>query len=97
VHRQESVGVLLRSCDPVLLLLIARTPRKHPATPPMRPCDLVQLDLPGPSHHGNQQQPEQSSQSVDGISIDPEILESVINDTQLPQQLADSINAALHR
>jgi len=97
VHHQGSVGVLLRSCDPVLLLLNSRTPRKHPATPPMRPCDLVQLDLPGPSHYSNQQQQEQSSQSVDGISIDPEILESVINDTQLPQQLADSINAALHR
>ncbi|XP_065888565.1 uncharacterized protein [Dysidea avara] len=73
------------------------TPRKHPVTPPMRSCDPVQqLDLPGPSHHGNQQQSEQSSLSVDGISLDPEILESVINDTQLPQQLADSINAALH-
>jgi len=89
--------VSLTLCDVVLLLLISRTPRKHPATPPVRSCDPEHFDLPGSSHHGNQLQQEQSSQSVDGISLDPEILESVINDTQLPQQLADSINAALQR
>jgi len=63
----------------------------------MKSSDPVQFDQPGPSHLGNQLQPEQNSQSVDGVSLDPDILESVINDTQLPQQLADSINAALCR
>ena len=72
-----------------------RTPRKHNATPPIDSCDLVHIsEEPGPSNQGDVQLPGNSS---NGDIVDMELLQSVINDTQLPQQLANSINAALQR
>lgn len=61
----------------------------------MRSCDPVQSNSeePGPS---NQDDTQLLSNSYGDI-VDMELLQSVINDTQLPQQLADSINAALQR
>ena len=68
-----------------------RTPHKHNATPPIRSCDLAHMssEEPGSSNQGDVQLP--------GDIVDMELLESVINDSQLPQQLANSINAALQR
>lgn len=76
-----------------LLCYYYRTPRKHNATPPISSCDLVDTssEEPGPSNQGDVQLPGNSD------IVDMELLQSVINDSQLPQQLANSINAALQR
>lgn len=67
------------------------TPRKHNATPPMRSCDPVESNCQGAGVSNQEELQLLGNSDI----VDMELLQSVINDTQLPQQLADSINAAL--
>lgn len=74
-----------------------RTPRKHhTATPPIRSCDPIPMNPlePGPS---NQDDMLLLGNNSNSNAVDLDLLQSVITDSQLPQQLADSINAALQR
>ena len=70
-----------------------RTPRKHNTTPPIRSCDPVQSTSQGVAVSNQDDVQLLGNSDI----VDTELLQSVINDTQLPQQLADSINAALQR
>ena len=81
-----------------VILFIAycyRTPRKHNAKPLTGSCEPLQssCEEAGPSNQDEMQLLGSNNSDV----VDMELLQSVINDTQLPQQLANSINTALQR
>lgn len=59
----------------------------------MRSCDPVQSTSPGTAVSNQEELQLLGNSDI----VDTELLQSVINDSQLPQQLADSINAALQR
>lgn len=59
----------------------------------MRSCDPVESNCQGAGVSNQEELQLLGNSDI----VDMELLQSVINDTQLPQQLADSINAALQR
>ena len=59
----------------------------------MRSCDPVESNCQGAGVSNHEELQLLGNSDI----VDMELLQSVINDTQLPQQLADSINAALQR
>ena len=82
-----------------MILLIVyryRTPRKYNATPITESCEPLQSssEEAGPS---NQDEMQLLGNNDNSDVVDMELLQSVINDSQLPQQLANSINTALQR
>ena len=62
----------------------------------MRSSDPIQLNLDEPGD-SNQDDLQLLGNSYSSDVVGMDLLQSVINDSQLPQQLADSINAALQR